>query len=144
LIETAQARWISTLTDLGGRNTLLYYKDRRAGTLDLAGADPDALDRFCRSGTGTGCAASTCNGSAGASTGSGPTNWFYNPKAEVTKLRDAYERAVAAADGLAAPPAAEQGTPQPAGPAPEQPPAAAPGQELDLSAPPGPVRRSSP
>jgi hypothetical protein len=39
LIASAQARWISTLTDLGGRNTLLYYKDRRAGTLDLAGAD---------------------------------------------------------------------------------------------------------
>src|SRR5215510_5914635 len=51
LIEAAQARWISTLTDLGGRNTLLYYKDRRAGTLDLAGADPDALERFCRSGS---------------------------------------------------------------------------------------------
>src|SRR5215472_10081259 len=43
LIAAAQARWISTLTDLGGRNTLLYYKDRRAGTLDLAGADPDML-----------------------------------------------------------------------------------------------------
>src|SRR6266566_5467639 len=51
LIAAAQARWISTLTDLGGRNTLLYYKDRRAGTLDLAGADPDALDRFCRTGS---------------------------------------------------------------------------------------------
>ena len=51
LIAAAQARWISTLTDLGGRNTLLYYKDRRAGTLDLAGADPDALERFCRTGS---------------------------------------------------------------------------------------------
>jgi uncharacterized protein DUF4011 len=51
LIEAAQARWISTLTDLGGRNTLLYYKDRRASTLDLARADPDALERFCRSGS---------------------------------------------------------------------------------------------
>ena len=51
LIASAQARWISTLTDLGGRNTLLYYKDRRAGTLDLAGADPDSLDRFCRTGS---------------------------------------------------------------------------------------------
>src|SRR6266581_2485543 len=51
LIAAAQARWISTLTDLGGRNTLLYYKDRRAGTLDLAGADPDVLDRFCRTGS---------------------------------------------------------------------------------------------
>jgi hypothetical protein len=51
LIASAQARWISTLTDLGGRNTLLYYKDRRAGTLDLAGADPDLLERFCRTGS---------------------------------------------------------------------------------------------
>lgn len=33
LIAAAQARWVATLTDLGGRNTLLYYKDRRAGTL---------------------------------------------------------------------------------------------------------------
>ena len=27
LIQAAQARWIAALTDLGGRNTLLYYKD---------------------------------------------------------------------------------------------------------------------
>src|SRR5260370_32359180 len=51
LIATAQAGWIAALTDLGGRNTLLYFKDRRAGTLDLAGADPVALDRFIRSGS---------------------------------------------------------------------------------------------
>src|SRR5260370_1418940 len=51
LIAAAQAQWISTLTDLGGRNTLLYYKDRRAGTLDLAGADADMLERFCRTGS---------------------------------------------------------------------------------------------
>jgi very-short-patch-repair endonuclease len=51
LIAAAQATWIDALTDLGGRNTLLYFKDRRAGTLDLAGADPDALERFLRSGS---------------------------------------------------------------------------------------------
>ncbi len=51
LIEAAQTRWIAALTDLGGRNTLLYYKDRRAGTLDLAPADPKALDRFLRTGS---------------------------------------------------------------------------------------------
>jgi very-short-patch-repair endonuclease len=51
LIAAAQARWIDTLTDLGGRNTLLYYKDRRAGTLDLAAADPVALEKFARSGS---------------------------------------------------------------------------------------------
>jgi very-short-patch-repair endonuclease len=51
LIEAAQARWVEGLTDLGGRNTLLYYKDRRAGTLDLAAAAPDALERFVRTGS---------------------------------------------------------------------------------------------
>jgi very-short-patch-repair endonuclease len=51
LIEAAQERWIAALTDLGGRNTLLYYKDRRSGTLDLAAADPDVLDRFLRTGS---------------------------------------------------------------------------------------------
>jgi very-short-patch-repair endonuclease len=50
LVRAAQQQWIAALTDLGGRNTLLYYKDRRAGTLDLAQADPEAMDRF----TGTG------------------------------------------------------------------------------------------
>ena len=30
LVRTAQQQWIAALTDLGGRNTLLYYKDRRA------------------------------------------------------------------------------------------------------------------
>jgi len=40
LISAAQRQWVDALTDLGGRNTLLYYKDRRAGTLDLASADP--------------------------------------------------------------------------------------------------------
>jgi very-short-patch-repair endonuclease len=51
LIAAAQARWIDALTDLGGRNTLLYYKDRRTGTLDLAQADPEALAGFLRTGS---------------------------------------------------------------------------------------------
>ena len=51
LIAAAQSRWIDALTDLGGRNTLLYYKDRRAGTLDLAAADPTAVERFLRTGS---------------------------------------------------------------------------------------------
>jgi very-short-patch-repair endonuclease len=50
LVRAAQRHWIDGLTDLGGRNTLLYYKDRRAGTLDLADADPDAVERFERTG----------------------------------------------------------------------------------------------
>jgi very-short-patch-repair endonuclease len=51
LVAAAQQQWIAALTDLGGRNTLLYYKDRRAGTLDLADADPEALEKFLRTGT---------------------------------------------------------------------------------------------
>jgi very-short-patch-repair endonuclease len=51
LVSAAQRRWTEALTDLGGRNTLLYYKDRRAGTLDLAQADPDAVERFTRTGS---------------------------------------------------------------------------------------------
>ncbi len=52
LIAVAQAGWADALTDLGGRNTLLYYKDRRAATLDLGAADPGAVDRFLRTGSG--------------------------------------------------------------------------------------------
>ena len=51
LVAAAQRQWIDALTDLGGRNTLLYYKDRRAGTLELTYADPDATVRFVKSGT---------------------------------------------------------------------------------------------
>src|SRR5215472_3614431 len=51
LIEAAQRSWVSALTDLGGRNTLLYYKDRRSGTLDLAHADPVALEQFMKTGS---------------------------------------------------------------------------------------------
>jgi len=51
LIAAAQENWIAALTDLGGRNTLLYYKDRRAGTLDLGKADAEALAKFLRSGS---------------------------------------------------------------------------------------------
>lgn len=35
--------WAGQLIDLGGRNTLLYYRDLKVGTLDLTGANPDAL-----------------------------------------------------------------------------------------------------
>ena len=50
LVAAAQRQWTDALTDLGGRNTLLYYKDRRAGTLDLADADPDAVERLEKTG----------------------------------------------------------------------------------------------
>jgi hypothetical protein len=63
--------------------------------------------------------------------GYGSTNWFYNSKAEVTKLRDAYERAVAAAGDpapagdLAAAPAPEPGGTKVSPARPAAPPAAA-------------------
>src|SRR5258708_23534754 len=44
LIAAAQARWVDALTDLGGRNTLLYYKDRRAGALAPAAARPEMTE----------------------------------------------------------------------------------------------------
>src|SRR5262249_27850179 len=50
LIQAAQEHWAAALTDLGGRNTLLYFKDRRSGTLDLAAADHDALAHFMSTG----------------------------------------------------------------------------------------------
>src|SRR5215469_8459168 len=50
LTLAAQRQWIDALTDLGGRNTLLYYKDRPAGTLDLADADPEAVERLEKTG----------------------------------------------------------------------------------------------
>jgi very-short-patch-repair endonuclease len=50
LTLAAQRQWTDALTDLGGRNTLLYYKDRRAGTLDLADADPEVVERFEKTG----------------------------------------------------------------------------------------------
>jgi very-short-patch-repair endonuclease len=68
------------------------------------------------------------------------TNWFYDAKAELTKLRDAYDRAVAAAD-QATPP---QEPPAQQPPAQQPVPPSAPGTDLDLSGPPGPVTRSSP
>jgi very-short-patch-repair endonuclease len=42
LVEEAKAAWKGQLVDLGGRNTLLYYRDLKVGTLDLSpgsGAD---------------------------------------------------------------------------------------------------------
>jgi hypothetical protein len=35
IVERAAAVWSSQVVDLGGRNTLLYYRDLRVGTLDL-------------------------------------------------------------------------------------------------------------
>ena len=69
------------------------------------------------------------------------TNWFQNPQAEVARLRDAYQQAVAAAEPPAAAPAAEPpaGAPPAAGPpAPPE-----PGRELTRAARPT-LRKSDP
>lgn len=39
-VRAAVAQWKSQLVDLGARNTLLFFKDLRAGTLDLSPASP--------------------------------------------------------------------------------------------------------
>jgi hypothetical protein len=43
LVAAAVDRWSRQLVDLGGRNTLLWYRDLRAGTLDLSTAHPGGL-----------------------------------------------------------------------------------------------------
>lgn len=50
-VEEAVAAWKGQLVDLGGRNTLLYYKDLKAGTLDLqaAGSSDAAVWRLLSS-----------------------------------------------------------------------------------------------
>jgi very-short-patch-repair endonuclease len=47
LVQRAVASWTGELIDLGGRNTLLYYRDLKQGTLSLgaeSGADAVAVD----------------------------------------------------------------------------------------------------
>jgi very-short-patch-repair endonuclease len=44
LVQEAARRWRGQLIDIGGRNTLLYYRDLKAGTLDLGSATSIALD----------------------------------------------------------------------------------------------------
>ena len=36
-------RWADSLIDMSGANRLIYYRDLRVGTLDLAGARPAAV-----------------------------------------------------------------------------------------------------
>ncbi|MXW41907.1 MAG: DUF4011 domain-containing protein [Acidimicrobiia bacterium] len=48
-VERAVEQWARDLTDESGRNRLLYYKDLKSGTLDLAEAAPRVVDRL-RSG----------------------------------------------------------------------------------------------
>src|SRR6266540_4897675 len=48
LVREAARRWRAQLIDLGGRNTLLYFRDLKAGTLDLGPADEVALGTLLR------------------------------------------------------------------------------------------------
>jgi len=53
-VRRAQAVWVGQLVDLGGRNTLLYYRDLKVGTLDLgpgSGANEVAVDQLLASHT---------------------------------------------------------------------------------------------
>ncbi len=42
-VTDAVQTWSGQLIDFGGRNQLLYYRDLKVGTLDLADADPNAV-----------------------------------------------------------------------------------------------------
>lgn len=46
LTSEAVSRWIDELTDLSAKNNLLYYRDLRRGTLDLAAADDNLRQRL--------------------------------------------------------------------------------------------------
>ena len=48
-VSAAIATWTGQLVDLGGRNTLLYYKDLKQGTLALDDGDADTLARLLAS-----------------------------------------------------------------------------------------------
>src|SRR4051812_7639752 len=43
-IRKAVKVWTGQLVDLSGRNNLLYYRDLKAGTLDLAAAVPERVN----------------------------------------------------------------------------------------------------
>jgi very-short-patch-repair endonuclease len=44
LVQKASTDWKNALVDLGGRNNLLHYRDLKRGTLDLTGADRNAVN----------------------------------------------------------------------------------------------------
>ena len=46
LVARAVSGWVDQLTDLSARNNLLYYRDLRRGTLDLAGASTGPRERL--------------------------------------------------------------------------------------------------
>lgn len=46
LVDEAAAQWRDELATLGGRDPLLYFRDLKTGTLDLAAAEPEARKRL--------------------------------------------------------------------------------------------------
>ncbi len=46
LVADAVARWTEELRALGGRDPLLYFRDLKTGTLDLAAADPESRKKL--------------------------------------------------------------------------------------------------
>ncbi len=48
-VSQAAERWAKDLTDVSGRNRLLFYRDLKVGTLNLSGADPGELGRLLAS-----------------------------------------------------------------------------------------------
>jgi hypothetical protein len=48
LVQKTASDWKHALVDLGGRNNLLHYRDLKAGTLDLTGADPEVVRGLLR------------------------------------------------------------------------------------------------
>lgn len=49
-MDVARRAWISRLVDMSRRNNLLFYRDTKAGTLDLTGADAECVRRLLQSG----------------------------------------------------------------------------------------------
>src|SRR6185503_6921675 len=47
-VDAARDGWIRALIDKSRRNNLLYFRELRAGTLDLTGADSRAIERLLK------------------------------------------------------------------------------------------------
>lgn len=52
-VRRAARQWASQLTDVSGRNRLLYYRPLKLGTLELGGTNPASLQRLLTSKPGT-------------------------------------------------------------------------------------------
>src|SRR5262249_22101483 len=49
-VDAARQTWIRQLVDMSRRNNLLYFRDLKVGTLDLAAAPADAMEELLQSG----------------------------------------------------------------------------------------------